>query len=73
MASDDFTHNDAENLDDVIEVRILNDYGKDEMWKAVALSLPSMWMTGFVVHRLVRLNKLALPNRLYSIPPVGGR
>ena len=37
-------HNDAENLDDVIEVRILNDYGKDEMWKAVALSLPSMWM-----------------------------
>ena len=50
-------HNDAEDLDDVIEVRILNDYGKDEMWKAVALSLPSMWMTGFIVHRLVRLKQ----------------
>lgn len=48
-------HNDAEDLQDVIEVRILNDYGDDQMWKAVALSLPSMWMTGFVIHRLKRL------------------
>jgi len=48
-------HNDAENVDDVIEVRILNDYGDDQMWKAVALSLPSMWMTGFVIYRLKRL------------------
>lgn len=50
-------HNSAEDLDDVIEVRILNDYGEDVMWKAVALSIPSMWMTGFVVHRLVRLKQ----------------
>ena len=50
-------HNSAEDLDDVIEVRILNDYGKDQMWKAVALSLPSMWMTGFVIHRLKRLKQ----------------
>ncbi|MBT4981972.1 MAG: phosphatase PAP2 family protein [Euryarchaeota archaeon] len=48
-------HNDAENVDDVIEVRILNDYGDDQMWKAVALSLPSMWITGFVLYRLKRL------------------
>ena len=33
-------HNSAEDLDDVIEVRILNDYGEDVMWKAVALSIP---------------------------------
>ncbi|MED5308031.1 MAG: hypothetical protein VYA95_01660 [Candidatus Thermoplasmatota archaeon] len=50
-------HNNAENLDDVIEVRILNDYGEDEMWKAIALSLPSMWLTGFVVHRLYRIKQ----------------
>jgi hypothetical protein len=50
-------HNSAEELDDVIEVRIINDYGDDQMWKAVALSLPSMWMTGFVIHRLKRLKQ----------------
>ena len=44
----------TDELDDVIEVRILNDYGEDQMWKAIALSLPSMWMTGFVIHRLKR-------------------
>ncbi len=50
-------HNSAEELDDVIEVRILNDYGEDQMWKAIAISLPSLWMTGFVFHRLQRLKK----------------
>jgi hypothetical protein len=48
-------HNSAENVDDVIEVRVLNDYGDDVMWQAIALSLPSLWMTGFVIHRLKRL------------------
>ena len=50
-------HNEAEDLDDVIEVRILNDYDDDQMWKAIAISLPSLWMTGFVFHRLYRLKK----------------
>ena len=50
-------HNSAEQTDDVIEVKIINDYGDDEMWKAIALSIPSMWMTGFVIHRLKRLKQ----------------
>ena len=50
-------HNNATELDDVIELRIINDYGDDEMWKAIALSIPSMWMTGFVIHRLKRLKQ----------------
>ena len=54
-------HNDAKQVDDVIEVRILNDYGDDEMWKAIALSIPSMWMTGFVIHRLKRLKQAGRP------------
>ena len=54
-------HNSADELEDVIEVRILNEYPNDEMWKAVALSLPSMWMTGFVIHRIVRLKKAGRP------------
>tara|TARA_B100001113_G_scaffold282069_1_gene237015 strand:- start:260 stop:958 length:699 start_codon:yes stop_codon:yes gene_type:complete len=50
-------HNEAEDLDDVIEVRILNEYDEDLMWKAIAISIPSLWMTGFVFHRLYRLKK----------------
>ena len=50
-------HNGADKTDDVLEVRIINDYGDDEMWKAIALSIPSMWMTGFVIHRLKRLKQ----------------
>ena len=42
---------------EVVQVRIINDYHEDIMWKAVLLSLPSLWMTGFVVHRLYRLRK----------------
>jgi hypothetical protein len=41
----------------VMEVRIINDYGDDRMWQAALLSLPSLWMTGFVVYRLYRLKK----------------
>ncbi|MEK9651406.1 MAG: hypothetical protein VW102_04335 [Poseidonia sp.] len=41
----------------VMEVRIINDYGDDKMWQAFMLSLPSLWMTGFVVYRLYRLKK----------------
>ena len=42
---------------EVIQVRIINDYHEDIMWKAVLLSLPSLWITGFVIHRLYRLKK----------------
>ena len=49
----------AEASDDepVMEVRIINDYGDDKMGQAMFLSLPSLWMTGFVVYRLYRLKK----------------
>jgi membrane-associated phospholipid phosphatase len=60
-------HNGAEEVDDVIEVKIINDYGDDGMTKAIALSIPSMWMTGFVIHRLVRL-KMAGRSLLDSTP-----
>ena len=40
-----------------MEVRILNNYGDDKMGQAMFLSLPSLWMTGFVVYRLYRLKK----------------
>lgn len=43
--------------DDVVQLRVLNDYHEDVMWQAILLSLPSLWMTGFVVHRLQRLKK----------------
>jgi hypothetical protein len=42
---------------EVIQVRIINDYHEDIMWKAVLLSLPSLWITGLVIHRLYRLKK----------------
>jgi hypothetical protein len=43
--------------DEVVQVRVINDYHDDIMWQAVLLSLPSLWITGFVVHRLYRLKK----------------
>ena len=48
---------DANENESVMEVRILNDYGDDKMGQAMFLSLPSLWMTGFVVYRLYRLKK----------------
>lgn len=42
---------------EIVQVRIINDYHEDIMWKAVLLSLPSLWITGFVIHRLYRLKK----------------
>ena len=42
----------------VLEVQVESDYENSEnsMTKAVALSLPSLYITGFVVYRLYRLN-----------------
>jgi hypothetical protein len=42
---------------EIVQVRLINDYHEDIMWKAVLLSLPSLWITGFVLHRLYRLKK----------------
>jgi hypothetical protein len=47
----------SETAEPVMEVRIINDYGDDKMGQAMFLSLPSLWMTGFVVYRLYRLKK----------------
>ena len=41
----------------MMEVRLINDYGDDKLGQALLLSLPSLWMTGFVVYRLYRLKK----------------
>jgi hypothetical protein len=50
-------HTNGSTDNEVVQVRIINDYHEDIMWKAVLLSLPSLWITGFVVHRLYRLKK----------------
>ena len=51
-------HNPSENSSgDVVQVRIINDYHEDVMVQALALSICSMWMTGFVINRLRRLYK----------------
>ena len=47
----------SDNDEATMQVRIINDYGDDEIGQAMFLSLPSLWMTGFVVHRLYRLKK----------------
>jgi hypothetical protein len=51
-----FIHNPSE--DGVLEVQVESTYENSEnsMTKAVALSLPSLYITGFVVYRLYRLN-----------------
>ena len=66
-------HNSAEDLDDVIEVRILNDYGEDVMWKALRCH-------SFHVDDRIRCapsckakTSRSLTYRLNSVPPVGGR
>ena len=51
-----FLHHSGE--EGVLEVQIESDYDNsgNSMTKAVALSLPSLYITGFVVYRLYRLN-----------------
>ena len=51
-------HNPSDSSDDsVLEVRVVNDYHENSMPAAILISLPSLWMTAFVVYRLVRLKK----------------
>lgn len=41
----------------VVDLKVINDYGDDNaMLKAALLSLPSLWMTAFVIYRVVRAN-----------------
>jgi hypothetical protein len=60
-------HNPSVDSDEVLEFKVVNDYGEDVMWQAIALSLPSLWMTGFVFHRLKRL-KMAGRSFIDSTP-----
>ena len=48
-------HNPSTNSSDVLEVSIVNDYNTDKMFIAIILSIPSLWMTAFVLYRLQRL------------------
>ena len=51
-------HNPSVSSEDsILEVRVVNDYHQDSMPIAILMSLPSLWMTAFVVYRLVRLKK----------------
>ena len=50
-------YDDATGDEPIMQVRVINDYGDDRMGHAMFLSLPSLWMTGFVVYRLYRLKK----------------
>ncbi len=46
--------------DELVEVKVTNDYHDDKMLTAYALSLPSLWMTAYVLFRLYRLKKEGL-------------
>jgi len=46
-----------DSADGVVSVQITVEYtGEDLVAKSLWMSLPSLWMTGWVIHRLVRLN-----------------
>jgi predicted PurR-regulated permease PerM len=51
-------HNPAaeSSSDSLLKVRVMNDYHEEAKLSAILLSLPSLWMTVFVLHRLQRLN-----------------
>ena len=47
-----------ESVEDNVEVHINVEYsGEDLVTQSLIMSLPSMWMTGWVIHRLYRLRK----------------
>ena len=52
-----FVHNPSDSGIEVMQVRMINDYGDDSLMSAFLLSLPSLWITAFVIHRLIRLKK----------------
>tara|TARA_B110000444_G_C18850180_1_gene604933 strand:+ start:3089 stop:4528 length:1440 start_codon:yes stop_codon:yes gene_type:complete len=58
---------DSSSEDSVLKVRVVNDYHQEEMSTAILISLPSLWMTVFVLHRLRRL-KLNKRSMIDSTP-----
>jgi hypothetical protein len=50
-------HHPGEEEAGVMEVKVLSDYNQDALWKAYLLSIPSLWITAWVVHRLYRMKK----------------
>ena len=52
-----FLHHSGDN--GVMEVQVVSEYDKSStaMNKAIALSIPSLYITGFVIYRLLRLSK----------------
>jgi hypothetical protein len=58
-------HVDDDANSSPVELQVTNHYGEAPMNKAVLLSLPSLWMTGFVLHRIAR-NRL---NGLHWLDP----
>ena len=52
-----FLHHSGDN--GVMEVQVVSEYGESSsaMNKAIALSIPSLYITGFVIYRLLRLSK----------------
>ena len=62
-----FIHNPSDSGQEVMEVRVMNEYEDDSMLSAFLLSIPSLWITGFVIHRLVRL-KISEQPLISSLP-----
>ena len=68
----DFWHliimHNPEKSGDALEISIISDYHENKLWIALLMSIPSLWMTGFVVYRIIRLkqSKSVLYNSLPS-------
>jgi len=48
-------HNPNTTAGDILEVSVDNEFSEDKMWQAIILSIPSLWMTAYVLYRLKRL------------------
>ena len=48
-------HNPSTIAGDILEVSVDNEFSEDKMWQAIILSIPSLWMTAYVLYRLKRL------------------
>ena len=49
-------HNPSTISGEVIEVSVDNEFSENKMWQAIILSIPSLWMTAYVLYRLRRLS-----------------
>ena len=48
-------HNPSTTAGDILEVSVDNEFSENKMWQAIILSIPSLWMTAYVLYRLKRL------------------